>query len=55
LARNARGRTAAGKRALRFVLPLLGLLIAWAVFYAEGRLLLTIPVDVHDGAAWESK
>jgi hypothetical protein len=37
------------------VLPILGLLLAWLVFYGVGRVLMLIPADVHDGTAWSSK
>lgn len=55
LARNARGGGRAAKRLRLLGLPLFGLLVAWSVFYATGRLLLTIPVEVHDGSIWGSK
>ena len=55
LARKARRGGRAAKRLRQLALPLFGLLVAWAVFYATGRLLLTIPVEVHDGSIWTSK
>jgi hypothetical protein len=43
------------RRALRGLLPIAGLLMAWLFFYALGRTLLWIPAAVHDGTVWESR
>ena len=34
------------------VFPACGLALAWACFYAIGRLLALIPASVHDGTIW---
>ena len=47
--------SASVRRALRGLLPVAGLLIAWLCFYAVGRTLMMIPVSVHDGSIWESR
>jgi hypothetical protein len=49
------GETAAGgglRRVFGALLPIAGLLIAWLFFYAVGRTLQLVPVEVHDGAVW---
>ena len=43
------------RRFLRFAaagLPVVGLLLAWIVFYGIGRVLMLIPASLHDGTAW---
>ena len=42
------------RRALRGLLPVAGILMAWLFFYFIGRTLLLIPTAVHDGTVWES-
>lgn len=42
------------RRALGGLLALSGLLLAWLFFYALGRTLESIPVEVHDGTFWWS-
>ena len=48
-------RSGAAARALRSLLPVAGLLLAWLTFYVLGRTLLLIPASVHDGTVWEQK
>ncbi len=47
---------APGRRSLlRFAsggLPAAGLLLAWMLFYAIGRVLMLLPASVHDGTLW---
>ncbi len=43
------------RRAIRSLLPVAGLLLAWLFFYGLGRTLLLIPAAVHDGTVWESR
>ena len=31
----------------------LGLVVAWMLFYAAARVLLSIPAEFHDGTLWE--
>ena len=31
-----------------------GLVVAWVMFYAAARALLSIPADFHDGTVWKS-
>lgn len=48
-------RSRSRRTLLRFAagaLPIVGLLLAWLVFYGTGRLLIMIPAAVHDGTAW---
>ena len=48
-------QSAKKRRFLRLVaaaLPIIGLLIAWIVFYGIGRTLMLVPASVHDGTAW---
>lgn len=52
---RGRERSSGFQRALRAFLPLAGLLMAWLFFYAVGRVLLSIPVAVHDGSVWSSQ
>jgi len=41
--------------AVRAGLPVLGLLVAWLLFYAAGRILLRTPAELHDGTLWSSQ
>jgi hypothetical protein len=48
-------RAGVGRRILRGLLPIAGLLMAWLFFYALGRALLLIPAQVHDGTVWTTQ
>jgi hypothetical protein len=48
-----RPRSALGGRLLRVGQGVLGLLLAWGVFYFVARMLLTVPADFHDGTVWK--
>jgi hypothetical protein len=39
---------------VRFAQVALGVLTAWFFFYSAGRILLSIPTAVHEGAVWKS-
>jgi hypothetical protein len=47
-----RGRLAWAKGALAGAL---GLLLAWLVFYGIGQILVQIPADREEGAAWQRR
>lgn len=32
----------------------MGLVVAWVMFYAAARVLLSIPTDFHDGTIWKT-
>ena len=38
---------------LAFLQLALGLVVAWMLFYAAARVLLSIPAEFHDGTLWE--
>lgn len=38
----------------RLVAATSGLLLAWMMFYFVGRMLLSIPAEVHDGSIWKT-
>lgn len=48
-------RPVSRRKILKFAeagLPIMGLLLAWLVFYGIGRTLMLIPASVHNGTAW---
>ena len=50
----AEGRTSALATVIGWGLPLLSFFGVWVFFYYVARLLLSVPVDVHEGTFWQT-